>query len=139
MGEWYWIGVAVGLGAGVGVFLAGLLGADRRQVGAAMLLGAAAGVGVGLVLDDWGEAIGGGIGGLAGALGAGELALGTLRRGGTRAGTAVLFALGALAVAALGFVPALGYLEAALLPILGIRLRRRAGERYAGLRILAKD
>jgi hypothetical protein len=139
MGEWYWIGVAVGLGAGLGVFLAGLLGGNRRQVAAAVLLGAAAGMGVGLALDDWGEAIGGGIGGLAGALGAGELALGTLRRGGTRAGTAVLFALGALGVAALGFVPALGYLEAALLPILGIRLRRRAGERYAGLRILARD
>jgi hypothetical protein len=139
MGEWYWIGVAVGLGAGLGVFLAGLLGGDRRQVAAAMLLAAAAGVGAGLALDDWGEAIGGGVGGLAGALGAGELALGTLRRGGTRAGTAVLFAIGALGAAALGFVPALGYLEAVLLPILGFRLRRRAGERYAGLRILARD
>lgn len=139
MGEWYWIGVAVGLGAGVGVLLAGLLGANRRQVVAAMLIAAAAGVGVGVALDDWGEAIGGAIGGLAGAVGAGELALGTLKRGGTRGGTAVLFALGALGVAALGFVPALGYVEAALLPIIGLRLRRRAGERHAGLRILAKD
>lgn len=139
VGEWYWIGVAVGLGAGCGVLLAGLLGADRRQVVLGMLLAAGAGVGVGLAIDDWGEAIGGGVGGLAGALGAGELALGTLRRGGTRAGTAALFLIGALAVAALGFVPALGYLEAALLPALGLRLRRRAGERYAGLRILARD
>src|SRR5262245_44745654 len=128
MGAWYWIGVAAGLGAGLGVFLAGLLGADKRQVAVAMLLGAAAGVGVGLAFGDWGEAIGGGAGGLAGALGAGELSMGTLRRGGTRVGTAVLFALGALGVAALGFVPALGYVEGAVLPVLGLRLRRRAGE-----------
>jgi hypothetical protein len=139
VGEWYWIGVAVGLGAGVGVLFAGVLGADRRQLAAAVVLAAAAGAGVGFGLDDWDEAIGGGAGGVAGAIGAGELALGTLRRGGTRAGTAVLFAVGALAVAALGFAPALGYVEAGLLPFLGLRLRRRAGERHAGLRILARD
>jgi hypothetical protein len=139
MGEWYWIGVAVGLGAGCGVLLAGLLGVERRLVLVGMVLAAAAGVGIGLAIDDWGEAAGGGVGGLAGALGAGELALGTLRRGGTRAGTAVLFLIGALAVGAIGFVPALGYVEAVLLPVLGVRLRRRAGERYAGLRILARD
>lgn len=139
MGEWYWIGVAVGLGAGAGVLLAGLLGVDRRRVLIAMLLAAAAGVGIGFALNGWDAAIGGGAGGLVGALGAGELALGTLRRGGTRAGMAVLFALGALAVAALGFVPALGFVEAALLPVLGLRLRRRADARYAGLRILARD
>lgn len=139
MGEWYWIGVAVGLGAGLGVLIGGLFGAGRGQIVLAMLLGAAGGVGIGLALDDWGEAIGGGLGGLAGALGAGEVALGTLRRGGTRVGTALLFALVALGVAALAFAPALGYVEAALLPLLGFRLRRRAGERYAGLRILARD
>jgi hypothetical protein len=45
----------------------------------------------------------------------------------------------ALALAALAFVPALGYLEAAAVPLVGGRLRRRAGSRYAGLRILARD
>lgn len=139
MGEWYWIGVTVGLGAGLGVLLAGLLGGDRRQLVAALVLGAAAGFGIGLALDDWDEAIGGAVGGAAGALGAGELALGTFRRGGTRGGTAALFALGAIGVAALGWVPGVGYAEAALLPLLGWRLRRRAPGRYAGLRILAKD
>lgn len=139
MGQWYWIGLAVGLGTALGVLLAGLLGADRRQLGLAVVLAAAAGAGAGLALDDWEEAIGGGAGGLAGALGAGELALGTLRRGGTRAGTAALFVLGAVGVAALALVPALGYVEAALLPLLGLRLRRRSGERHAGLRILARD
>jgi hypothetical protein len=33
----------------------------------------------------------------------------------------------------------LGYVEAALVPALGARLRGRAAERYAGLRSLAKD
>jgi hypothetical protein len=45
----------------------------------------------------------------------------------------------ALAVAGLAWVPALGYVEALALPALAARLRRRAPERYAGLRTLAKD
>ena len=32
-----------------------------------------------------------------------------------------------------------GYLEAVALPLLSLRLRGRAGSRYAGLRILARD
>ena len=44
-----------------------------------------------------------------------------------------------LAVAGLAFVPAVGYLEALAAPVLGARLRRRLGARYAGLRVLAKD
>jgi hypothetical protein len=39
---------------------------------------------------------------------------------------------------ALALVPALGYLEAAVVPALAARLRRRGVERYAGLRTLAK-
>jgi hypothetical protein len=138
MGEWYWIGVAAGLGAAAGVLLAGF-GARRWKLAAAVLAAAGAGLAIGLVLDDWGEAIGGAAGGTAGALGAGQLALGTLRRGGTRAGTALLFAGGALAVAALAFVPVAGYVETALLPALALRLRRRGGKRFAGLRVLARD
>ncbi|HEY4413638.1 MAG TPA: hypothetical protein VGN06_11620, partial [Gaiellaceae bacterium] len=79
------------------------------------------------------------LGGLAGAFGAAQIARGALRRGGTRGGTATLVALGALAVAGLAWVPVLGYLEALALPVLAARLRRRAPERYAGLRTLAKD
>jgi hypothetical protein len=37
------------------------------------------------------------------------------------------------------FVPLAGYLEAVVLPALGLRMRRREGGRYAGLRILARD
>ena len=45
----------------------------------------------------------------------------------------------ALVLAALSFVPVLGYLVALALPVLGLRLRRRQGDRHAGLRILARD
>jgi hypothetical protein len=45
----------------------------------------------------------------------------------------------AVVVAALAFVPVVGYLEALALPAFAARLRRRAPERYAGLRTLAKD
>jgi hypothetical protein len=44
-----------------------------------------------------------------------------------------------LATGLLAFVPAVGYALAALAPLAGARLGRRAGTRYAGLRILAKD
>ena len=60
-------------------------------------------------------------------------------RGGTRIATALLVVIGAVVVAALAFVPVVGYLEALALPALGMRLRRRAGKRYAGLRTLARD
>lgn len=139
MGDWYWIGLAVGIGVGCGLASSGLLAAFRAGLVAAALVAVAAGVGIGFALANWDEALGGGLGGLAGSLGSAQLVRGTLRRGGTRGGTAVLVALAALAVAALALVPGLGYLEAVALPALAARLRRRAGERYAGLRVLARD
>ena len=42
-------------------------------------------------------------------------------------------------LAAVAWIPVVGYLEATLLPALAARLRGRADERYAGLRSLAKD
>ena len=48
----------------------------------------------------------------AGRLGAAPLVAGTLRRGGTRVGTAALLGAAALVVAALAFIPIVGYLEA---------------------------
>jgi hypothetical protein len=41
--------------------------------------------------------------------------------------------------ATVAFIPLVGYLEAVITPLVGGRLRRRAGEKYAGLRVLAKD
>ena len=53
--------------------------------------------------------------------------------------TGVLSTVRGGVVAALGLIPGVGYLEALALPALGARIRRRGGERYAGLRILARD
>jgi len=83
--------------------------------------------------------VGGIVGGTVGALGCVQIVRGALRRGGTRSGTATLVAGAALVVAGLAFVPVLGYLEALALPALAARLHRRAPERYAGLRTLARD
>jgi hypothetical protein len=144
MGGWYWIGVCAGLGAGAGVLLAGLAGAARPVLIAAGVLALAAGAGIGIGVDGrwpggWGDVVAGVLGALAGALGTAQIVSGALRRGGTRGATAALVAGGALIVAALALVPVLGYLEALALPALAARLRKRAPERYAGLRTLAKD
>ncbi|MCW2977555.1 MAG: hypothetical protein JWM06_2836 [Actinomycetia bacterium] len=144
MGSWYWIGVCAGLGAGAGVLLAGLAGAARTALIAAGVVALAAGAGIGFAVDGrwpggWGDVVAGVLGGLAGAFGAAQIVRGALRRGGTRGGTAALIAGAAILVAAIALVPALGYLEAVALPALAARLRKRAPERYAGLRTLAKD
>ncbi len=139
MGGWYWIGVCAGLGVGIGVLLAGFLAGTRAALIAALVLAAAAGAGVGFVIGEWNEAIGGGAGGALGTIGAAQLVSGTLRRGGARFGTVVFVGLAALLLAALAWVPAVGYLESVLVPTLAARLRRRAPERYAGLRSLARD
>jgi hypothetical protein len=139
MGSWYWIGVCAGLGVAVGVLLAGFLTGTRAALAAALLLAAGAGVAVGFALGQWDEAVGGGVGGALGSVGAAQLVSGTMRRGGSRFGTAVFIALAAVMFAAVAWIPVAGYLEATLVPALAVRLRVRAGERYAGLRSLAKD
>ena len=81
-----------------------------------------------------------GAAGAAGAsLGAAVIVSGALRRGGTRGGIAVIVLGVALVAAGIAFVPVAGYLEAVVLPVLALRLRRTQPERYAGLRTLAKD
>ena len=144
MGTWYWIGVCVGLGAAAGVLLAGLAGTARAALPVAGALAAAVGAGLGYGLDGWqpggwGDIVGGLLGGLVGALGAVQVVRGALRRGGTRGGTALLVGCAAIVVAALAWVPVLGYVEALALPWLAARIRKRAPERYAGLRSLARD
>ena len=135
MGDWYTVGILVGIGAALGLaavaFVRSLLPAAAIAVVAAVLIG--------LAFGQWDEAVAGLAGAICGALGSAPLVGGALRRGGTRGGTAVLLGLVALAGAALAFVPVLGYLEAVAVPALGVRLRRRAPERHAGLRSLAKD
>jgi hypothetical protein len=139
VGDWYWIGVATGLGVSIGVLLAGLIGASRALLVAAVVGAGGLGILVGLGIGEWDEAIGGAAGGVLGAFGAAQLVAGTLRRGGTRLGTAAFIGLAAAVLAALAWIPAVGYLEATVVPALAARLRGRAPERYAGLRSLARD
>ena len=138
-GGWWTIGIDVGWGAALGVLFAGLLGARRGSAVANAGLAAAAAVVVGFLIWSWPEAVGGVVGALAGTFAAQQIVGGALKRGGTRAGTAVLVAVAALVVAALAIAPIVGYVEAAALPALALRMRRRAPERYAGLRTLARD
>jgi hypothetical protein len=135
MGAWYTIGILVGLGTALGVAATGALGRALP----ASLLAAAAAVAIGLAIWGWGEAVGGVAGAVCGGFGAAPVVAGALRRGGTRGGTATLIVLASLVGAALAFVPVLGYLEALAVPALGARLRRRAPDRHAGLRSLARD
>jgi hypothetical protein len=139
VGSWYWIGVCAGLGVAIGVLLTGLLGATRALLVAAVVLAGGLGVLVGFGLGQWDEAIGGGAGGVLGSLGAAQLVAGTLRRGGTRFGTAIFMGAAGVVLAALTWIPIVGYLEAAIVPALAARLRGRMPERYAGLRSLARD
>jgi hypothetical protein len=135
VGDWYTIGILAGLGAAIGVAATGAL---RRAV-AGLVVAAVVSVVIGFAFGQWDEAAGGAVGAVCGAVGSAPLVGGALRRGGTRGGTATLLALASLVGAALAFVPVVGYLEAAAVPLLGLRLRRRAPERHAGLRSLAKD
>lgn len=135
MGDWYTIGILAGSGAALGLAATGVL----RRAPVALVVSAALAVAIGFVFGQWDEAAGGAAGAVCGSLGSSPLVAGTLRRGGTRGGTALLLALAALVGAALAFVPVVGYLEALAVPVLGARLRRRSPDTHAGLRTLARD
>jgi hypothetical protein len=138
MGDWYSVGVFAGLGVALGIVAAGALG-GRRLALVAPFLAAAVGIALGIGFADPEEAAAAGVGGMLGAVGALELVRGALGRGGTPLATALLVLLAAVVIAALAFVPFVGYAELVAVPALGMRLRRRAGKRYAGLRTLARD
>jgi uncharacterized transporter YbjL len=135
VGDWYTVGILVGIGAALGVAATGLL----RRALVALVVAAVIAAAIGVAIWQWDEAVGGVAGAICGALGSSPLVAGTLRRGGTRGGTAALLGVAALVAAALAFVPVVGYLEAIAVPVLGARLRRRAPDKHAGLRSLARD
>jgi hypothetical protein len=135
MGEWYTIGLSVGLGVAIGILAAGVF--PRRYI--APLLAAVVGLGIGLLVENWQEALAGFVGGFLGGLGATPIVRGALRRGGTRGGIAAIVGGAAVVAAALAFVPVVGYLMAVALPALGLRTRSREPDRHAGLRTLARD
>lgn len=122
--DWYWLGVALGLGVAAGI--PGLPRDEGRTFAVALVtaVAVASGVIAALVLV-W--AVFATLAGVA----VGVFSYRRLARPAVPAAS--------LGVAALSLVPALGYVVAALSPLLGERLRRRASGRYAGLRVLAKD
>jgi hypothetical protein len=125
----------VGLGTAIGIGLSAVL----PRLLPALVVAVVVAVVVGFVAWGWPEALGGAVGALCGVIGGLPFVLGTLRRGGTPAGTATLLGAVALVGAALAFIPIVGYLEAVAVLVLGARLRRRAPETHAGLRTLARD
>ena len=118
MGDWYTLGLAAGLAAAAGVLLSGVLGRAPRGVAVTAVLALAAGLAIGF--------------------GAGTFARGAVRRGGTPGGTAAIFVAAAVLALALSFIPIVGFIEAIAIPVVGLRSRQRADEKYAGLRTLAK-
>ncbi|MBA3245205.1 MAG: hypothetical protein H0T61_08535 [Actinobacteria bacterium] len=139
MGDWYSIGVALGVGVALGALFAGMLSATPLGRLAAVVLAGVAGGLAGVLIDDTAELVAGALAGLAGGAAAVVVVAGALRRGGTRAGLALIVAGAAIVLAALAFIPVVGYLEAVALPALAARLRRTQADRYAGLRSLARD
>ena len=146
MGSWYWIGVSAGLGAAFAMLVSGLFGYLRTFRGHVVVravvmlwLGGLVGIAVREWRGGWPDVPAAGIAAFVVFLGGAQIVAGTLRRGGTRGGTATLFAGAALVAAGVAFVPAAGFLEAVVVPGLALRLRRTQPERYAGLRTLAKD
>jgi hypothetical protein len=138
MGDWYTIGLSLGLGLGLGVILSGLIGVNAAGLGAALVVGTGVGLVVGLAIGDSAQAIAGAIGGFLGALTAAAVVFGARRRGATRMGLAAFVGMGGVLIALLALIPIVGYVEAAVLPLLAARMRGRQAARYAGLRTLAK-
>ena len=138
MHEVWIVGISAGAGTAIGVAAAGFLASFTR----APVLAAVVGLVVGGVLAwqvfDWKAGIAAVIAGVLGGFGAGTFARGALTRGATAGGIAVLLFFAALGLFALGLIPIVGFLEAVAIPVFAARTRRRAGEKYAGLRTLAK-
>ena len=139
MGSGYWIGVSAGLGAALAVLFVGLLGTLRAGDWIA-LIGADIGVGLfGRWVAEWPGFVAGIFAATACGLAAGRTVRGALAGGGTRGGVSLLVVLGALALAAVSFVPVAGYLVPLVVVGILARARRRQPERFAGLRTLARD
>jgi hypothetical protein len=124
--DWYWLGVGAGLGVAAGTAAAWIQARGPRLLGGiAFAVAALVGIFVAFFVAAWGPAV------WAAAATVAWIALRRLNR--------AAFPAAFLAFTALAFVPIIGYVEAVTTPLVGGRLRRRAGEKHAGLRVLAKD
>jgi hypothetical protein len=138
MYELWLIGIAAGIGVALGLAAAG---AFARSARAPLLAAAVALVGGGLIgwlVFDWKAGVVGALAGALGGFGAGTFARGAVRRGGTAGGTATILVAAAVLALAVSFIPIVGFIEAIAIPVIGLRSRQRGGEKYAGLRTLAK-
>jgi len=138
MHEVWRISISAGAGAALGLVAAGVLARVARGAAAAAVLALVVAGLLAWLVFDWKAGIAGAAGGALGGFGAGVFVRGAVRRGGTAAGTAVLLAGAAVVAFALALIPVVGFLEAIAIPALALRARQRAGEKYAGLRTLAK-
>jgi hypothetical protein len=121
--DWYALGVALGVGVSTGV----ARGMPRRPaLMGTHFLAALPGVVLAFLALAWWAVFP--------IVGAAAVAMLAFRRLSERAAPAAAFFSLALA-----YVPLLGYLETLVAPVAGRRLAQRAAERYAGLRVLAKD
>ena len=138
MHEIWLMGIAAGIGTALGLAAAGAFARSDR---APLLAAAVALVGGGLLgwlLFDWKAGLVGAVAGVLSGFGSGTFARGAVKRGGTSGGTAAILAAAAVLALALSLIPIVGFIEAVAIPIVGLRSRQRAGEKYAGLRTLAK-
>lgn len=138
MGDWYEIGVAIGIGVAAGIALAGVLAGLRFGFATTLLGALAVGVLAGMLVNGWTGVGGGVVGAVIGAVSAAVIVRGANRRGATLGGTAFLLIGAAIVVGLLALIPAVGYLEALILPVVAARRARHDPEKYAGLRSLAK-
>ena len=135
------IGQAAGFGVAAGLLLLAISGLVARRLpsNAAIAIAAVAGAlaGAAWLIDDISIA-GAAVGALGGALA--TLGLGPLAQAAARAGsalaTSVILALSSLASAAASWVPFVGFVLIVAAAFLALRSRRKASERYEGLRIL---
>jgi hypothetical protein len=138
MGDWYEIGITVGIGVAAGIAFAGVLAGFRFAFASTLLGALVVGVAAGLLVNGWIGVGGGVVGAVIGAVSAAAIVRGAGRRGATPGGTAFLLLGAALVVGLLALIPAVGYLEAVVLPVVAARRARSGSEKYAGLRSLAK-
>jgi hypothetical protein len=121
--DWYFLGAAIALGIALGGIASAVV---NRPVAGAIGIVVLAATGAALALVEWWLPLAMLAAALIGAIFLRQLSLPALQGA-------------VLALVLVAWIPALGYLAALAAPVLGQRLRRRAGERYAGLRVLARE
>jgi len=138
MHELWLIGIAAGIGVALGLAAGGAFARINRAPAASAAVALVLGGVLGWLIVDWKGGVAGAVAGALSGFGAGTLARNALRRGGTPAGTAILFAAAGVIALAVSLIPILGFVEAVAIPAVALRSRQRADEKYAGLRTLAK-